>query len=302
VYGLDWLAARVVAAAAYAREEVRFRASTYVEKPPLAPRRSRWTPPVISRVGSRFSRRCNNGFSRAGAMRRHGAPRRPRTVDRGVLDMRRLGFLPLTTTARDGGGPRVAPAEVDEAPGADQTYALATCGDGSLVVLPLAGEGLPGEGGDSNARMVAILRAAGSSADRAWCLIARDGHLAVNGLCPPLPLMRLDPGAIVSLGRHCWLVTTVWAPKPDAAPADLADKPCPVCGGPLRLAPVVQCVCGRWTHLERPDEPRSPDALNCYLVSGACGACGRSATLEPQISPEPPQKLLPARAEDLIPG
>lgn len=214
--------------------------------------------------------------------------------------MRRLCFLPLTGTSRDCGGPRVAPAEVEEGPDIDQTYALAVRGDGSLVILPLAGEGLPGESGDSNARAVALLRAAGRSEDRAWYLIARDGDLAVNGLCPPLPLIRLDPGAVLSLGRHGWLVTAMWEPKPVAAPADLADKPCPVCGGPLRLAPVVQCVCGRWTHLERPDASHAPDALNCYLVSGACGACGRSATLEPQISPEPPQKLLPALAEALL--
>jgi len=214
--------------------------------------------------------------------------------------MRRLCFLPLTGASYDRPAPRAALAEADRAPTVNQTYALAARGDGSLALLPLSGESLPGEGGDSSARAVALLRATGSGADSVWHLIARDGDLAVNGLCPPLPLMRLDPGAILSLGRCCWLVATIWEPKPVAAPAELADKPCPVCGGPLKLAPVVQCVCGRWTHLERPDEPRSPDALNCYLVSGACGGCGRAATLEPQISPEPPQKLLPAQTEDLL--
>jgi len=62
------------------------------------------------------------------------------------------------------------------------------------------------------------------------------------------------------------------------------------------MAPVVQCACGRWTHLERPEQPQSPDALNCYLAAGTCGDCGRAATLKPQIVPEPPEKLLPAAA------
>ncbi len=51
----------------------------------------------------------------------------------------------------------------------------------------------------------------------------------------------LEGGDLLAAGTHWWLAADESAPEPAAAPAELADKPCPVCGGALKLAPVCRC-------------------------------------------------------------
>jgi hypothetical protein len=104
-------------------------------------------------------------------------------------------------------------------------------------------------------------------------------------------MTSLEPGMLLSAGTHRWLVVLEWIPQPETVPAALADRPCPVCGAALKLAPVCQCVCQRYAHLEAPDEPNNKNALNCFL-RGPCGLCGRIASLEPVLVPEPHDKLL----------
>jgi hypothetical protein len=87
------------------------------------------------------------------------------------------------------------------------------------------------------------------------------------------------------------MVAQVWRPAAVEAPADLKDKPCPVCGGPLGAAPVIECACGRWVHLENPASPDDADALNCFLAAETCGECQRPAVLQAQAIPELPEKL-----------
>ena len=70
-----------------------------------------------------------------------------------------------------------------------------------------------------------------------------------------------------------------------------STRPCPVCGGELGWAPDVECPCGRWMHLERPDRPGDKDSLNCYLEADECGECRRRTSLDPQFVPEVPEKL-----------
>jgi hypothetical protein len=147
----------------------------------------------------------------------------------------------------------------------------------------------------NDAERIGVLHAKTSGAETTWFLLSGCKTLAVNG-SPLLPIRQLDPGSVLSLGSKCWWISSFWQPRPVDAPADLADKLCPVCGATLGLVPVVRCACGRWTHLERPEEPTSQEALNCYLAAPSC-PCGLPATLEAQISPEPPGRLLPV-AED----
>jgi hypothetical protein len=45
-------------------------------------------------------------------------------------------------------------------------------------------------------------------------------------------------------------------------------------------------------HLERPDQPDDSQALNCYLLAGSCGVCGRSSNLEPSLLPVPDETLV----------
>jgi hypothetical protein len=105
-------------------------------------------------------------------------------------------------------------------------------------------------------------------------------------MVPPLAAAVIEPGALLAVSERYWLISSLWLPERMEAPAELRDKPCPVCGGELGLAPVVQCGCGRWTHFENPSAPADKNALNCFIVAGTCGACGRSASLEPQVFPD----------------
>ena len=210
--------------------------------------------------------------------------------------MQSLAFFPLTNAARAAVGATPPTAAAGEG---RRTFAVIMRGAGlDLVPLDEGAQAAAGQQGDGE--VVAVLWATGSGATAAWYLLPRSERLAINGLCPPLPLARLEPGGLLGVGRECWMVAAVWQPQPMPAPPELAAKKCPVCGGPLSLAPVVQCgECGRWTHLERPDEPNSTEALNCFLAGGMCGECKRPASLAPQITPEPPEKLLSVADEPI---
>jgi hypothetical protein len=124
-----------------------------------------------------------------------------------------------------------------------------------------------------------------------WDVIPCTDSLGLNNLPSCLPLAHLEPGDLLTLGNRLWMAASFWKPEPIDAPDELRDKPCPICGGPLGLAPVVECACGRWTHLENPSSPHDTAALNCFLAAGKCGGCGRTALLEPQVFPEIPDCL-----------
>jgi hypothetical protein len=142
---------------------------------------------------------------------------------------------------------------------------------------------------DSGATLVAVAKAQVSS-DTSWWLAMRSRHLMINGL-RPLSLTILQPGDLLSIEDRQWLVVAEWTPEPQQAPAGVADRPCPVCAGALGLAQVVQCPCGRYTHLEKPAEPGDPNALNCFLAA-RCSVCEREPTLEPRLIPQPHEKLI----------
>lgn len=154
---------------------------------------------------------------------------------------------------------------------------------GTLAVTPA------GETNDS-ARLIAELYMHPSTNGPVGYLIPRDRSLLVDG-ATPLPVAAVNPGSLLAVGRAGWLVTTRWQAVPGPAPAGVAERNCPVCGGPLKLASVVQCLCGRWYHLEKPGAAEGEAVLNC-LLAGPCGLCNREPSLEPVLYPEPPDKLL----------
>jgi len=122
-----------------------------------------------------------------------------------------------------------------------------------------------------------------------WWLIPRSRLLIVNGI-RPMPLVALERGDLLAHGTHHWMVASLWVPVPITAPKSVAKRECPVCGAQLDMAPVLQCSCGRYYHLEDPDDPENPKKLNCYLAS-PCGLCRREPALEPRLVPEPDEKL-----------
>ena len=146
--------------------------------------------------------------------------------------------------------------------------------------------------------VIGLLRRQSARGEPAWFLAAKTPALALNGVTPLLPLVQLTPGDVISVSRQAWFVTRRWTPTPVTAPDAVAHKPCPVCGVELSLAPVVQCPCGRWSHLERPEAPDNADVLNCFLLSKTCGGCQRPTTLEPQLIPEPPEVLRALELDD----
>ena len=137
---------------------------------------------------------------------------------------------------------------------------------------------------------------------RGWYLVTPHASIGINGTSPVLPVARVEPGDLLSIGDRFWFVSTLLRPELMDAPAELRDKPCPVCGGELGLAQVVQCSCGRWMHLERPDDPDAADALNCFLAAGRCGGCGRQSSLEPIIIPAVPERMTAALDDDCLDG
>ncbi len=204
--------------------------------------------------------------------------------------MRELAFLCVVSESPQrvcAGSDAVLP--VKSATVCSQSSELWATRDGRLRVTPLSSAPMA----DTDETLVATVWYAADAGHPVWYLVSRSSRLAVNGSLP-LPLARLEPGCLFSLGRTAWFVSTLWRPVPQSAPPEVADKPCPLCGAPLSAAPVVQCPspgCGRWMHLERPEDPDSQDTLNCYLTSGQCGDCHRTTSLEPLWVPEPHDKL-----------
>ena len=150
--------------------------------------------------------------------------------------------------------------------------------------------------------VVAFARHCCNSRDSVWAFVACASNIWING-ASPLAVTILEPGALLAIGDRFWLISSLWQPAAVEAPVDLRDKPCPVCGGELGIAPVVQCGCGRWTHLENAATPHNADALNCFMATDSCGGCGRPALLEPQMFPEVPDRLVdewPDEAELLL--
>jgi hypothetical protein len=139
-----------------------------------------------------------------------------------------------------------------------------------------------------------------SGAGAGWILIACSMQLAVNGQSPVLPATVLELGDLLTIGEQGWMVSSLWQPRPMDAPDELRTKPCPVCGGALGTAPVVECACGRWSHLENAANIDDPNALNCFLQAGQCGECGRRASLDPQIVPEVPDSMRIAELESHV--
>ena len=183
---------------------------------------------------------------------------------------------------------RATPLEIDAAASNVSTFMLSLDLEAHLHATPAP---LPPHSyTNREERPLALLHAGPRGA---WSIVPLGDELAINAQ-PPFPVQRLDLGMLMTVGTLAWMVCGLVQPRPVAAPKEVADKPCPVCGAPLALVTVVQCPnCLRWTHLERPDDPQAKDALNCYVTASTC-SCGRAATLEPQVIPEPPAKLLAA--------
>ena len=183
--------------------------------------------------------------------------------------MRKLNLLSLWTgrdglsSARNTGTPLgAAGLQIDEPESGDVSLALRVSEAGVPAAAPLEDRRQNPRGKrkkrNRNGAPLALLRCQGPVGSRQWYIVSLAEQVGLNGTTPALPVARLEPGDLLSVGTRQWLVTVLWTPEPGPAPASLAEKPCPVCGGPLGLAPVVQCVCGgRWTHLERPENPKS---------------------------------------------
>jgi hypothetical protein len=178
-------------------------------------------------------------------------------------------------------------------PGSPRTWDVRVTEAGQLLVAPSAPESAP-----QNGELIALLCAGRNRDGREWHLLPRSPLLGVNGLCPPLDVCRVEFGSIITWKSFAWRVALLWTPEPREAPPELANKTCPVCSEKLGLVPVVQCVCGRWSHFENPAEPHSPDFLNCFTSTHQCPSCQRPTSLEPQMVPAPLEKLGAAGAAD----
>lgn len=140
-------------------------------------------------------------------------------------------------------------------------------------------------------QIASLLYRPSANGNSLWLLTPLSDHVIHNGI-RPLSLAILEPGDVLAFEHRSWLTSELWQPTPGPAPASVAEKECSVCGGPLHLAPVIQCPCGRYYHLERPETPEDPQALNCYLTAGMCGLCERKPSLDPQFLPVPPAELI----------
>jgi hypothetical protein len=217
--------------------------------------------------------------------------------------VREICLLKLTGWRRGDDGQRAGASRVriDEGAALGAPFGLWLDAGNELAARPLAQRGDADCEAARGATLLATLKCVSEDRHPAWYLVPRSHRLGINGTVPPLPLVRVEPGALLSVDGEFWLVCSVWQPKPGPAPPEVADRPCPVCGGKLGEAPVVQCptpLCGRWTHLERPDDPRSEDALNCYLAAD-CPNCHHPATLDPLFVPDPHEKLLPTHTDEV---
>ena len=129
-------------------------------------------------------------------------------------------------------------------------------------------------------------------------LVGAESHVQVNGR-RPFGLTTIQPGDLLAVEGESWLVVQLWRPEPVEAPADFADKPCPLCGGPLALAPVVRHTCGSFYHFQRPDRPDDVDALNCYAAAGACSSCAAPLQLDPVVIPAAAEMMFDLEADAL---
>jgi hypothetical protein len=170
-------------------------------------------------------------------------------------------------------------------------YALFRRANGELYQQPLGND--VASKADGGAQLLGYLWLAAASGDGkgACVFIGHQPQMVINGLTPPLPAMTLEPGALLSFRGGFWQVAVRWTPEVSEPPNQLRQKPCPICGCPLEAAPVVQCLCGRWTHLQNPELPDDPDALNCFLHAEKC-QCQRTSSLTPHTEPELPASLV----------
>ncbi len=144
----------------------------------------------------------------------------------------------------------------------------------------------------SSNRLASLLYREEANSNSQWLLSPLSAAVMHNGI-RPLSLTMIDPGDVLAVENQSWLTSELWRPIACEAPENIAEKECSVCGGALNLAPVIQCPCGRYYHLERPETPDDPQALNCYLTAGMCGLCERKPSLDPQFLPVPPEELIP---------
>lgn len=203
----------------------------------------------------------------------------------------------ITPAMREAACTEAESTPIQELPGTGASFALRLQDNGRLRATRVENgiENIAAAG--SSGDIVALLRHCCNLRDSAWVFVACASNVALNGLAPPLAVAVIEPGMLLAIGERHWLVSSLWRPEAVQAPDELRDKPCPVCGGELGLAPVVQCGCGRWTHLENASAPHDKDALNCFTAAGTCGGCGRRASLEPQMFPEV-SELLAGRLAD----
>jgi hypothetical protein len=210
--------------------------------------------------------------------------------------MNALAFVPVSSHLNDRGGrelPALPLPPTQPNQGHACAFALRLGDDGGLVSEPITDWSVPNRHNDAS--FAALLYRKADGAHPSWMLIAGSKRIGLNGQAPTLPIAAVEPGDLLTIGESGWLVSSLWSPQALTAPADVRDKPCPVCGGELGFAQVVQCACGRWSHLENPADADDPNALNCFLKAGVCGECGRRASLEPQIVPAVPATLAKER-------
>jgi hypothetical protein len=201
--------------------------------------------------------------------------------------MKKLGLLPVSCSGENTLlGRRHDLLLLPQPVGEPRAVVLLADTEAGIAIAP-AGEG-GGQAHPASGAPVAELWCQKAAADVEWWLVPRSPELLVNGITP-LPLARLDGGDLLALGPRWWYVTSEWAPEAVDAPAELAERPCPVCGAALSFAKVCQCACGRYYHLEQPGAADDGEVLNCYL-SAPCNLCGREPSLEPRLVPEPPEQ------------
>lgn len=196
-----------------------------------------------------------------------------------------LLFLPVTIEVARFSDGQEAVAHAFER----RTYALSRSQGGRLVAQPESDLGTSQS--RSAANFLATLYIVPVDHSCEMYLIGAQDSVQLNGR-RPFVVANIQPGDLIAAHGATWMVVTLWRPEPMEAPSESADKCCPVCGGPLALAPVVRHTCGRFYHLERPDTPENTDVLNCYLAAGACSGCDLPLGLEPLV--------LPAHAQEMI--
>jgi len=152
--------------------------------------------------------------------------------------MDNLLLLPLQSAEAS---ERVSAVEIQSAPGATTKRVLRLDADEMLSVVPLEDVARVSGVAVRSPRQVALVCGTRSSSATAWFVMGCCGDLMVNGVSP-LALMRVDSGALLSLGGHCWWAASIWRPQPAAAPAELADRPArvrrpaePGAGRPVRV-------------------------------------------------------------------